>query len=199
MLGQSDESEHFLDTPVNAVSAPLAAADRGIEVRESKSDRKAPVANLVAGSRIFAFKLPIAQLNDIGLPNQYHRLNYTVSTGPFTAGTLFSFVTGAGDRAQGAPSLADNVWLYGGTREEVVRDGKRVREGKVIVKSWKQLTDDITREGGAGALPILRQIVEIGTGINSPRSSTISPLPPTVDNIDGSGRKLMWITSLHDG
>ena len=77
-----------------------------------------------------------------------------------------AYAYGAAQRASIAERFGDN---FGGTREEVVRGGKRVREGKVIVKSWKQLTDDITREGGAGALPILRQIVEIGTGINSPR------------------------------
>lgn len=61
------------------------------------------VANLVAGAKIFRYKLPVSQLNDVGVPNQYHRLNYTVATGPFTAGTIFSYMTGGGDRQNFIP------------------------------------------------------------------------------------------------
>lgn len=56
------------------------------------------VASLVVGVPIFRYKVPPFQLNDTGTPNQYHRLNYTVATGPMTAGTVFAYLTGGGDR-----------------------------------------------------------------------------------------------------
>lgn len=56
------------------------------------------VASLVLGAPIFRYRVPSFQLQDTGSPNRYHRLNYTVGTGPFTAGQVFSYLTGGGDR-----------------------------------------------------------------------------------------------------
>jgi hypothetical protein len=56
------------------------------------------VADLVAGALVFRYKVPLFQLNDKGTPNRYHRLNYTVATGPFTAGSVIAWITGMGDR-----------------------------------------------------------------------------------------------------
>ncbi len=56
------------------------------------------VASLVPGVPIFRYKVPIFQLLDTGTPNRYHRLNYTIATGPMTAGALTAYMTGGGDR-----------------------------------------------------------------------------------------------------
>lgn len=56
------------------------------------------VADLVVGAKVFRYKLPPFQLNDAGTPNQFIRLNYTVATGPMTAGAIVAYVTGMGDR-----------------------------------------------------------------------------------------------------
>jgi hypothetical protein len=56
------------------------------------------VADLVVGALIMRYKVPLFQLNDKGTPNRYHRLNYTVATGPMTAGAVTSFITGMDDR-----------------------------------------------------------------------------------------------------
>ena len=47
--------------------------------------------------------------------------------------------TGAGDRALGAPSLADDVWLYGGSREEVRKQIERGRGG--VMPTWEARLD----------------------------------------------------------
>lgn len=57
-----------------------------------------PVASLIVGARLFRYKVPPFQLLDTGTPNRYHRLNYTVATGPMTAGAVFAYMTGGGDR-----------------------------------------------------------------------------------------------------
>ena len=57
-----------------------------------------PVASLTVGAALFRYKVPVFQLLDTGTPNRYHRLNYTVATGPMTAGTVFSYMTGGFDR-----------------------------------------------------------------------------------------------------
>jgi hypothetical protein len=54
--------------------------------------------DLIVGAPIFRYKVPSFQRNDVGTPNRYHRLNYTVSTGPFTAGAVMAYMTGGGDR-----------------------------------------------------------------------------------------------------
>lgn len=43
--------------------------------------------------------------------------------------------TGAGDRSVGAPSLVDDVWLYGGTREEIRRQIELGRGG--VMPTWE--------------------------------------------------------------
>lgn len=57
-----------------------------------------PVASLVVGAPVFRVKVPTFQLLDTGTPNRYLGLNYTVATGPMTAGKVFSYLTGGGDR-----------------------------------------------------------------------------------------------------
>lgn len=48
-------------------------------------------------------------------------------------------LTGAGDRAQGAPSLTDSVWLYGGTRADVRTQIELGRGG--VMPTWEQRLD----------------------------------------------------------
>ena len=65
-----------------------------------------PVANLVAGAPIFRYKVPLAQLlqpNTPQKPARYARLNYTVATGPMTAGAVTAFITGMDDRQSFIP------------------------------------------------------------------------------------------------
>ncbi|NWG53031.1 MAG: cytochrome-c oxidase, cbb3-type subunit III [Hydrogenophilaceae bacterium] len=45
----------------------------------------------------------------------------------------------AGDRAQGAPSLVDDIWLYGGSREEVRRQIETGRGG--VMPNWDRRFD----------------------------------------------------------
>ena len=64
-----------------------------------------PVAQLTVGSPIFRVALPLNQvLNAVAgvrnTPGRFIRLNYTVATGPFTAGTIFSYVNPIADRQQ---------------------------------------------------------------------------------------------------
>ncbi|MEQ1818792.1 MAG: cytochrome-c oxidase, cbb3-type subunit III [Terricaulis sp.] len=47
--------------------------------------------------------------------------------------------TGAGDRAVGAPSLNDDVWLYGGSREEIQRQVEMGRGG--VMPTWERRFD----------------------------------------------------------
>lgn len=61
------------------------------------------VANMTAGQGLFRVKVPIAQLNDTGTPNRYHRLSYDVTTGPFTAGTIIAYMSGGSDRQSFRP------------------------------------------------------------------------------------------------
>lgn len=50
--------------------------------------------------------------------------------------------TGAGDRTVGAPSLIDDVWLYGGSREEIRRQVELGRNG--VMPTWERRFDDGT-------------------------------------------------------
>ena len=50
--------------------------------------------------------------------------------------------TGAGDRTVGAPSLVDDVWLYGGSREEIRRQVELGRNG--VMPTWERRFDDGT-------------------------------------------------------
>ena len=59
------------------------------------------LASLVAGKQLFRYKLPLYQENEVtglGKPGRYLNLKYTVSTGPMTAGSVFAYLTGGGDR-----------------------------------------------------------------------------------------------------
>jgi cytochrome c oxidase cbb3-type subunit 3 len=49
---------------------------------------------------------------------------------------------GAGNRSVGAPSLTDDVWLYGGSREEIRRQIEMGRGG--VMPSWETRFDDGT-------------------------------------------------------
>lgn len=57
-----------------------------------------PVASLVLGAPMFIYRVPQFQLNDTGTPNRYHRLNYTVATGPMTAGAVFAYLAAGMDQ-----------------------------------------------------------------------------------------------------
>jgi cytochrome c oxidase cbb3-type subunit 3 len=50
--------------------------------------------------------------------------------------------TGAGDRTVGAPSLTDDLWLYGGSRAEIRRQVEIGRAG--VMPSWEGRFDDGT-------------------------------------------------------
>lgn len=49
---------------------------------------------------------------------------------------------GAGDRTQGAPSLVDDVWLYGGSRAEIRRQIELGRNG--VMPAWESRFDAAT-------------------------------------------------------
>ena len=77
--------------------------------------------------------------------------------------------TGAGDRTQGAPSLNDDVWLYGGTREEIRSQIELGRGG--VMPSWEARFD-------AGTLRALAYYVhEMGGG----EPDAPPPAPAAVD------------------
>jgi hypothetical protein len=62
-----------------------------------------PVAQLIAGSSIFRYGIPVNQLLNatngiLKAPGRFMRLNYTVATGPMTAGTVFAYVNPMLDR-----------------------------------------------------------------------------------------------------
>jgi cytochrome c oxidase cbb3-type subunit 3 len=78
--------------------------------------------------------------------------------------------TGAGDRSFGAPSLQDDVWLYGGTRDEIRRQVEMGRGG--VMPSWESRFD-------AGTLRALAYYVhEMGGGEpDLPPAPTAAPAP----------------------
>jgi cytochrome c oxidase cbb3-type subunit 3 len=76
---------------------------------------------------------------------------------------------GAGDRAQGAPSLNDDVWLYGDTRADIRRQIELGRGG--VMPSWEARFD-------AGTLRALAYYVhEMGGG--EPDAPPAAPAAPT--------------------
>lgn len=79
---------------------------------------------------------------------------------------------GAGDRGVGAPSLNDDLWLYGGSREEIRRQIELGRGG--VMPSWETRFD-------AGTLRALAYYVhEMGGGepdIPAPAQSSPAPEP----------------------
>lgn len=63
-----------------------------------------PVAQLIAGARLFAYAMPINQLLNatagvLAAPGRYLRLGYTV-VGTFGAGTIFAYINPLNDRQQ---------------------------------------------------------------------------------------------------
>jgi cytochrome c oxidase cbb3-type subunit 3 len=78
---------------------------------------------------------------------------------------------GAGDRGVGAPSLRDDVWLYGGSREEIRRQIELGRGG--VMPSWEHRFDD-------GTLRALAYYVhEMGGG--EPDAAPAAPAGPAID------------------
>lgn len=49
---------------------------------------------------------------------------------------------GQGDRVQGAPRLSDAIWLYGGTRDEIIRQVLNPRMG--MMPAWGERLDPVT-------------------------------------------------------
>ena len=49
---------------------------------------------------------------------------------------------GLGDRTQGAPNLADAIWLYGGSREDVIASIHNSRYG--VMPAWGERLDPVT-------------------------------------------------------
>jgi len=90
-----------------------------------------------------------------------------------------------GDRAQGAPSLTDNVWLYGGTRTEVRRQIEQGRGG--VMPSWERRFDDgqvralavyvYSLGGGEAAAPAPAPQPAGATGTAVTPTATTAPAP----------------------
>lgn len=64
-----------------------------------------PVAQLIAGTGIMRYAFPLNQVLNatngiLKAPGRFFRLNYTVATGPMTAGTVFAYLTPVMDRDQ---------------------------------------------------------------------------------------------------
>ena len=77
---------------------------------------------------------------------------------------------GAGDRTQGAPSLNDDIWLYGGSREEIRRQIELGRGG--VMPAWEERFD-------AGTLRALAYYVhELGGGEPDPAPPAALEAPP---------------------
>ena len=77
--------------------------------------------------------------------------------------------TGTGDRSVGAPSLRDDVWLYGGTRVEIRRQIEMGRGG--VMPTWERMFD-------AGAIRALAVYVhEMGGGEPDARLGPIATTP----------------------
>lgn len=91
--------------------------------------------------------------------------------------------TGAGDRTVGAPSLQDDVWLYGGSREEIRRQIELGRSG--VMPSWERRFDD-------GTLRALAYYVhQMGGGeadLPAPPAPTAAPAAaPAIDQDQDEG------------
>jgi cytochrome c oxidase cbb3-type subunit 3 len=81
---------------------------------------------------------------------------------------------GAGDRRQGAPSLQDDLWLYGGSRAEIRRQVELGRGG--VMPSWEARFDAATLR----ALAVY--VYEMGGGEPDapPAAQAAAPAPPVV-------------------
>ena len=76
-------------------------------------------------------------------------------------------VAGTGDRAMGAPSLTDDVWLYGGTRAEVRKQITLGRNG--VMPTWEARFDAATIR----ALAVY--VYSLGGGEPAAASATTTP------------------------
>ncbi len=76
--------------------------------------------------------------------------------------------SGAGDRTQGAPSLLDDVWIYGGSREEIRKQVEQGRGG--VMPTWEARFDP----GVIRALAVY--VYELGGGEAEP-----APVPVAAD------------------
>lgn len=86
--------------------------------------------------------------------------------------------TGAGDRAFGAPSLRDDVWLYGGSREEIRRQIELGRNG--VMPTWERRFDD-------GTIRALAYYVhQMGGGEADAPPATVAPAT-AIDPAQGQG------------
>lgn len=85
--------------------------------------------------------------------------------------------TGAGDRAVGAPSLTDDVWLYGGSREEIRRQIELGRNG--VMPTWERRFD-------AGTIRALAYYVHQMGGGEADRPPVAAPAGPALDQAQGS-------------
>lgn len=74
---------------------------------------------------------------------------------------------GGGDHTLGAPSLRDDIWLYGGTREEVVKQVSLGRNG--VMPAWDRRFD----AGTIRALSIY--VYTLGGGVADPPAPTAAP------------------------
>jgi cytochrome c oxidase cbb3-type subunit 3 len=52
--------------------------------------------------------------------------------------------SGKGNRELGAPNLADAIWLYGGSRDEIRRTVSLARNG--VMPAWEDKLDEVTRK-----------------------------------------------------
>ncbi|MBL8545973.1 MAG: cytochrome-c oxidase, cbb3-type subunit III [Hyphomonadaceae bacterium] len=90
--------------------------------------------------------------------------------------------TGAGDRVVGAPSLLDDVWLYGGSREEIRRQIDLGRNG--VMPTWERRFDD-------GTIRALAYYVhQMGGGepdVVAPAPAQTAAPAPGIDQGQGSG------------
>jgi len=85
--------------------------------------------------------------------------------------------TGAGDRAFGAPSLTDDVWLYGDSREEIRRQIELGRNG--VMPTWERRFD-------AGTIRALAYYVHQMGGGEADRPPVAAPVTPALDQAQGS-------------
>jgi cytochrome c oxidase cbb3-type subunit 3 len=87
--------------------------------------------------------------------------------------------TGAGDPNQGAPSLIDDVWLYGGSREDIRNQIVQGRGG--VMPAWEGVYDDNTIRalaiyvyalGGGQPDPVPQPIVAPAPASEAPNAQT---------------------------
>lgn len=78
---------------------------------------------------------------------------------------------GAGDRTQGAPSLLDDIWLYGGSRAEVRRQIEQGRAG--IMPNWDRRFDP------AMVRALAVYVYALGGGESAPPSAPLVPAAAT--------------------